>query len=116
MHYRSAVLFGSCTVVADDAKADALDRITDHLIPGRVGELRRATAKELAATQVLSLPIDEWSLKVSAKWPEDFEEDIAGDAWAGVVSRVVTFADPRPAPDLRPGIEQPESVRRLLGS
>jgi nitroimidazol reductase NimA-like FMN-containing flavoprotein (pyridoxamine 5'-phosphate oxidase superfamily) len=113
MHYRSAVLFGSCTPVPDDEKADALDRITEHLIPGRVGELRRPTSKELAATQVLALPIAEWSLKVSDKWPEDPEQDVAGDAWAGVVPIVTSYGSPRPAPDLRAGIPVPPSVHNL---
>jgi nitroimidazol reductase NimA-like FMN-containing flavoprotein (pyridoxamine 5'-phosphate oxidase superfamily) len=113
MHYRSAVLFGSCTAVPDDEKPDALDRITEHLIPGRVGELRRPTSKELAATQVLALPIAEWSLKVSDKWPEDPEQDVAGDAWAGVVPIVTSYGSPRPAPDLRAGIPVPPSVHNL---
>jgi nitroimidazol reductase NimA-like FMN-containing flavoprotein (pyridoxamine 5'-phosphate oxidase superfamily) len=113
MHYRSAVLFGSCTLVPNDEKAAALDRITDHLIPGRVAELRRPTAKELAATQVLSLPIEEWSLKIAAKWPDDSAEDIAGEAWGGVVARTVTFGPPTPAPDLRPGIAVPPSIVAL---
>jgi nitroimidazol reductase NimA-like FMN-containing flavoprotein (pyridoxamine 5'-phosphate oxidase superfamily) len=113
MRYRSAVLFGRCSVVADEDKPRALDLITEHLIPGRVAELRRPTAKELAATQVLALPIAEWSLKVSAKWPEDLDEDIAGDAWAGVVPIRTGWDAPRPAPDLRPGIPVPASVRGL---
>lgn len=113
MHYRSAVLFGSCTPVADAEKALVLDRITEHLIPGRVGELRRPSAKELAATLVLALPIAEWSVKQSAKWPEDGADDVAGPAWAGVVPRVVAFGDPLPAPDLRDGIAVPPSVQAL---
>jgi nitroimidazol reductase NimA-like FMN-containing flavoprotein (pyridoxamine 5'-phosphate oxidase superfamily) len=116
MHYRSAVIFGSCTLLADDEKAAALDRITDHLIPGRVAELRRPSAKELAATQVLALPLFEWSLKSAAKWPEDADEDIAGGAWAGVVPRTVTFGPPVSAPDLRNGIPVPMSVIALTTS
>src|SRR5690348_1256581 len=67
LHYRSAVLFGSCTPVADTATA--LDLITERLIPGRTGEIRRPKKAELAATLVLELPITEWSLKISAGWP-----------------------------------------------
>jgi len=113
MHYRSAVLFGSCVRVPDEEKEAALDLITDHLIPGRVAELRRPTWQELAATQVLALPIEEWSLKVSAAWPDDPDEDIAGDAWAGVVPIVQTYGDALPAPDLREGIPIPPSVRNI---
>src|SRR5690349_1521822 len=62
MLYRSAVLFGSCTSLGGDDKLRALDIMTDHLIPGRSSEVRASTAKELAATLVLALPIEHWSL------------------------------------------------------
>lgn len=121
MHYRSAVLFGSCARIDDRAdKLRALDLLTDALLPGRVGEVRRPTAKELAATLVLSLPIEtsptpNWSLKVSAGWPEDPADDIAGPAWAGVVPARIGYGRPRPAPDLRAGIAAPASVLALDG-
>ncbi|MBE7188371.1 pyridoxamine 5'-phosphate oxidase family protein [Jatrophihabitans endophyticus] len=113
MHYRSAVLFGTCTRLTGDEAAVALDVITDALIPGRVGELRRPTRRELEATLVLALPIDEWSLKVSDGWPDDVEDDLPGPAWAGVVPLHETVGEPRPAPDLRAGIDVPASVHGL---
>jgi nitroimidazol reductase NimA-like FMN-containing flavoprotein (pyridoxamine 5'-phosphate oxidase superfamily) len=113
LHYRSAVLFGACVQLSADDRERALDVITERLIPGRVTEVRRPTDKELAATLVVALPIDRWSLKISDGWPDDPDTDIAGPAWAGVVPRAVVFGTPRPAPDLRPGLELPESVRRL---
>jgi uncharacterized protein len=111
LHYRSAVLFGACTPVADTATA--LDLITERLIPGRTGEIRRPKKAELAATLVLELPITEWSLKISAGWPEDPDDDVAGNSWAGVVPMTNGYAAPAPAPDLRAGIGVPESVLRL---
>jgi nitroimidazol reductase NimA-like FMN-containing flavoprotein (pyridoxamine 5'-phosphate oxidase superfamily) len=114
IRYRSAVIFGRCSPVADD-KERFLDRVTDALIPGRRTELRRPTKAELAATMVLALPLEVWSLKVSAGWPEDEEEDIAGPAWAGVIPVREVYDAPLPAPDLRAGIEVPPSVRALAG-
>jgi nitroimidazol reductase NimA-like FMN-containing flavoprotein (pyridoxamine 5'-phosphate oxidase superfamily) len=111
IHYRSAVLFGTCSPLADDAKGAALDLITEALLPGRVAELRRPHAKELAATLVLQLPIEEWSLKVSAGWPDDPAEDVAGGAWGGVLPMRTSYGEPLPAPDLRAGIAVPASVR-----
>lgn len=108
MRYRSAVLFGSCSVVTD--KLAALDLVTEQLLPGRTAEVRRPTTRELDATLVLALPIAEWSLKVSAGWPDDPPEDVAGDAWAGVVPLHELRGTPLPAPDLRPGIRFPPSV------
>src|SRR3954449_1406423 len=59
IRYRSAVVFGSCTIVAED-KERFLDLVTEALIPGRGAELRRPTKAELAATLVLALPIEDW--------------------------------------------------------
>jgi nitroimidazol reductase NimA-like FMN-containing flavoprotein (pyridoxamine 5'-phosphate oxidase superfamily) len=116
LHYRSAVLFGTCTPIPATQKERALDLITEALLPGRVAEIRRPAARELSATLVLELPITEWSLKVSDGWPEDPDEDVAGDAWAGVVPLVPRYAAPRPAPDLRDGIPVPGSVRDLTAA
>jgi uncharacterized protein len=113
LHYRSAVLFGRCATVPSDDKQAALDLVTEALIPGRTAEIRRPTRRELDATLVLEFPIAEWSLKVSDGWPDDPAEDVAGDAWAGVVPLTGGYGAPRAAPDLRPGIDVPTSVREL---
>jgi hypothetical protein len=112
IRYRSAVVFGSCSRVADD-KERFLDLVTEALIPGRSAEVRRPTKAELAATLVLSLPLDDWSLKISAGWPEDEDADVAGPAWAGVVPVREVYGEPLPAPDLRDGIDVPASVLNL---
>ena len=116
--YRSAVVFGVFEQVPDADKVRYLERLTDAFIPGRTAELRASTGKELAATLPLRLPIgaDNWSLKLSGGWPEDPDEDVAGDAWAGVVPMSVNYGAPLPAPDLRPGIPVPESVLALTGA
>ncbi len=111
--YRSAVVRGTPLVLEGDEKAQALDALVERILPGRAAETRESSAKELAATLVLALPLDDWVLKVSDDWPEDAEEDLAGDAWAGVVPLSTSYGEPVPAPDLRPGIDVPESVRRL---
>lgn len=115
MHYRSAVLFGSCSVVEKSEKAAILDRVTEGLIPGRVAEVRSHSARELAATMMLRMTIDEWTFKVSDGWPEDEDADVAGPAWAGVLPIASRYTEARPAPDLRHGIAVPSSVQALLG-
>ncbi len=115
IRYRSAVVFGRCTPVTED-KERFLDLVTEALIPGRSAEVRRPTKAELAATLVLGLPLDDWSLKISAGWPEDEDDDVAGPAWAGVVPVHESYAAPLAAPDLRDGIDVPPSVRALSGS
>jgi nitroimidazol reductase NimA-like FMN-containing flavoprotein (pyridoxamine 5'-phosphate oxidase superfamily) len=117
IRYRSAVVFGHCSPLPDDKvledKERFLDLVTDALIPGRREEIRRPTKAELAATLVLALPIEDWSLKISAGWPEDTEEDVAGPAWAGVVPVRQVYDAPLTAPDLREDIAVPPSVRSL---
>lgn len=116
MRYRSAVLFGTFTTVsAGQDTLKALDALTDSLLPGRVQEVRRPSVKERAATLVLAMPIVEWSLKGSDEWPEDPPDDVAGEAWAGVVPLHFVARDPLPSPDLRPGVAVPRSVRILSG-
>jgi nitroimidazol reductase NimA-like FMN-containing flavoprotein (pyridoxamine 5'-phosphate oxidase superfamily) len=117
-HYRSAAIFGVFEQVPEADKVGLLEVLTDTFIPGRVAELRPSTRKELAATRALRLAIgdDNWSLKVSAGWPEDPEEDVAAGAWAGVVPLTVTYGAPLAAPDLLPATPLPDSVRGLTGT
>jgi hypothetical protein len=113
-HYRSAVLFGTFSQLDGDAKVAALDLVTDRLIPGRAIEVRRSTAKELAATLALALPIEQWSLKSAHEWPDDLPEDVDGPTWAGVVPMRTVYGPAIDAPDLGPGRELPASVERLV--
>lgn len=116
MRYRSAVLFGTCAPLEGDEKVAALDLVTAGLLPGRLPELRPHNRKELAATLVLRMRVDEWTYKVSTQWPEDTDEDVAIDTWAGVLPIVTTYGEPLPAPDLRAGIPLAPSVDRLRGT
>jgi uncharacterized protein len=116
LRYRSAVLFGTFTRLAGPDVPRALDLFTEHLIPGRTAEVRPNHRRELAATMVLSMPIRQWSMKISTDWPDDAPDDLAGSAWAGVIPfDARRLGDPLPAPDLRPGIPVPASVRTMTG-
>jgi nitroimidazol reductase NimA-like FMN-containing flavoprotein (pyridoxamine 5'-phosphate oxidase superfamily) len=113
--YRSAVLFGSFTPVTGTDKETALDILTDRIIPGRVAELRRPTARELAATQLLAMPIRDWSLRILDTWPDDPTDDVDGPAWAGHVRIGPPSLTVHPAPDLRPNIPTPASATAVTG-
>jgi nitroimidazol reductase NimA-like FMN-containing flavoprotein (pyridoxamine 5'-phosphate oxidase superfamily) len=114
-HFRSAVLFGSFTVIDAEAKVGYLQALTDAFIPGRVAELRDSTARELAATLALRMPIgtDNWSLKIGDGWPEDEEDDVAAGAWAGVVPIITSYGPALRAPDCPEAVPVPASVRGL---
>ena len=112
VNYRSAVVFGTATMVLDeDERWQALRIITDHLIPGRWAAARQPTRKEMAATSVLSVPLTEASVKIRTGMPKDEPEDLGLDVWAGVLPVWVTFGEPEPDPLLREEIPVPAHIR-----
>lgn len=111
LNYRSVVVLGRARLVADDGeKRRALRAIVDHVLPGRGDDSRPPSAKELLATKVLALPIDEASAKVRTGPPIDDEEDEALPFWSGVVPLTTTPGSPEP---VDPELPLPEYVRRL---
>ncbi|HEY6593435.1 MAG TPA: pyridoxamine 5'-phosphate oxidase family protein [Asanoa sp.] len=101
MQYRSAMVLGRAVPLTGADRLAALRVLTEHLMPGRWATLRDPLPRELAATVVLALPLDEWSVKVSDGPPADPESDLDAPVWAGVVPIVTSYGTPVPAPDLR---------------
>ncbi len=115
MNYRSAVIYGTARLVTDDAeRLAAIRAITQHLIPGRWENSRQPSKKELAATAVLALPLNEASVKARAGGPKDDEEDHSSDVWAGVLAVAMTVGPAMPDPDLRAGIGVPDHIAALV--
>ena len=86
VNYRSVVLFGRGRLLTDEQeKLAALEAVTEHLIPGRWKEARLPNQKELNATSVVAIQIDEASAKVRVGPPLDEEEDYTLPVWAGVL-------------------------------
>jgi uncharacterized protein len=114
MNYRSAVIYGTARLVTDETeRLNALHAITEHLIPGRWDNSRLPTRKELAATAVLALPLDEASVKARTGWPKDDEEDYELDYWAGVLPIRLTVGTAQPDPLLRQDIGVPAHIAEL---
>ncbi len=113
MNYRSVVVLGTALPVEEPGeKLAALEAFTEKLLPGRWAEARQPTRKELKATSVLWLPLDEASAKLRAGGPEDGDTpDAELDVWAGHVPLVVRALEPVPDPTLRPGIAVPPGLR-----
>jgi hypothetical protein len=110
-NYRSVVVLGTARPVdAPEERLLALRAISDHVLPGRWDDVREPNAKELKATSVLGLPIEEASAKVRTGPPGDDEEDYARDCWAGVLPLRLVAGEPIPDPRLRAGIPVPPSV------
>jgi uncharacterized protein len=112
MNYRSVVVFGTAEAITDPAeKAAALDAIVDHVVPGRMAEVRPTTDEELRATLVVRLPLDEASVKVRTGGPNDDEADLERtDLWAGIVPTQLGFGTPVPAGDVPADLAPPPSV------
>ena len=111
MNYRSVVVLGDAEAVTDTGeKWDALHAIVEHVAPGRWSEVREPSAKELAGTLVLRLPIEEASAKVRTGPPLDDEEDYALECWAGVLPLRLTPGTPVPDPRMPEGRPLPASV------
>ena len=85
LNYRSVVVTGAATPVAEAEKRDALRSLTEHVAPGRWAEAREPTAQELKATSILWLPLDESSAKIRSGGPIDEPEDEELPVWSGVV-------------------------------
>lgn len=96
-NYRSVVLYGRGEAIDEPAaKERALERIVEHIVPGRSAEARGANAQELKATRVVRFPVEECSAKVRTGPPSDDEEDMALDVWAGVLPVTLEWGPPEP--------------------
>jgi len=110
MNYRSVVILGSAKLVDDPAeKLAALRTLSEHIVRGRWDDARQPNEKELKATSVLRIPIDEYSAKVRVGPPIDDEEDYAFPTWAGVIP--LEMRSSQPIPDERCDRELPEYLR-----
>ena len=86
MNYRSVVILGKATLVDDpEEKLAALRILSEHILPGRWEDSRKPNDRELKATSVLRVPIEEFSAKVRQGPAIDDEEDYSYPTWAGVI-------------------------------
>ena len=116
MNYRSAVIFGAARLVVDpDEKLLALQAVTEHLVPGRWDHVREPTRKELAATAVIAVPLDEASVKVRTGGPKDDPEDYESGIWAGVLPAALAFGPVVPDPAMTSDLPVPEHISALAG-
>ena len=117
MNFRSAMIFGRARLVTDAAEhLSALRVIVEHIVPGQWAAARQPSRKELAATAVLAVPLEEASVKVRDEGVDDDPEDYELDVWAGVIPVLTVFGVPEADPALRPGADVPRHVRALVAS
>jgi nitroimidazol reductase NimA-like FMN-containing flavoprotein (pyridoxamine 5'-phosphate oxidase superfamily) len=110
-NYRSVMAFGTARKITDPAEKELrLRNFTEQLWPGRWDMLRPVAAKELKATTVLALDLDECSAKVRTGPPGDDEEDYALPIWAGLIPVKMQVLPPTDDPRLIPGLKPPGHI------
>ncbi len=95
-NYRSVMIFGTARPITDrDEKDRALTRLVEHIVPGRSHEARGANVRELNATGLMALPIEEFSIKARTGMPSDIDADMDLSVWAGVLPLRLTPGAPQ---------------------
>ena len=113
MNYRSVVILGKATAIVDPAeKLEALRLLSEHILPGRWEDSRAPNEREIKATTVLRLPIEEFSAKVRQGPVVDDAEDMSYPTWAGILPLPVVPGMPVADEQLDPKIEAPEYIQR----
>jgi len=109
INYRSVVVHGVAHDVTDaEEKRAALEALVDHVVPGRAADSRPANRKELAATAVIRLDLNEVSAKLRTGGVNDEPEDLSLPHWAGVVPLRKGYEVPVADGDLAPGTGLPD--------
>jgi uncharacterized protein len=112
MNYRSVVILGEAALVEEpQEKLAALRTLSEHILPGRWDDVRQPNERELKATSVLRLPIQEFSAKVRQGPPLDDAEDYSLPTWAGVLPLELKAGEPLSDPKLDPRRQLPQYVK-----
>jgi nitroimidazol reductase NimA-like FMN-containing flavoprotein (pyridoxamine 5'-phosphate oxidase superfamily) len=93
VNYRSVVVLGRTReVTAEAEKRTFLAALVERVSPGRNALVRAPNAKELAATRVIALSIDEVSAKMRTGGPVDDDDDATVPVWTGILPLALTAA------------------------
>jgi hypothetical protein len=113
MNYKAVVILGKAYEITGDSKNELLEKLSDGLLPGRTAEVRQSTSKELAATTLLAISLDEASVKVRTGMPEDDEGHGTG-VWSGVIPIRLVADEPIASDEESKTLPVPESVRAYV--
>lgn len=118
VNYRSAMIYGTPRLVTDPTeKLAGLRLLTEQATPGQWEYARRPSRKELAATSLLALSLEEASVKIRTGDPDDGDgPDAALGIWAGTLPLVTTLGDPRPDALLPAEITTPPHIAARTGT
>ncbi len=113
LNYRSVVVLGRARLVREAGdKHAALRALVDHIVPGRADDVRGPSPAELAATEVVTMPLSEASAKLRTGPPVDAAEDCRLPVWAGEIP--LRLAAGAPVPDERCGVPLPGYLQHAV--
>ena len=110
-NYRSVTIFGQPRILVGDDKNRALQDFVDKLTPGRWDSLRPMSDQEIKATTVLTMPIEEVSVKSRTGGPIDDDEDYELPIWAGIIPITQTVGEAVPDDRNLPAVDMPDHVK-----
>lgn len=97
MNYESVMVFGKARVLTAREKDQALEAITEKLVPGLWEYGRPLTAKESAATMIVELSLERFSAKSRSGDPIDEDSDLDLPIWAGILPISTQAGQPQSA-------------------
>jgi uncharacterized protein len=118
INYRSAMVYGTPRPVTDpERKLHGLRCLSEHLAPGQWDYARQPSRKELAATRLLALELDEASVKIRTGPPDDGDSpDARLGLWAGELPIAAVWGAPVPDPALPEGSRVPGHIAARTGN
>jgi nitroimidazol reductase NimA-like FMN-containing flavoprotein (pyridoxamine 5'-phosphate oxidase superfamily) len=115
-HYRSAVVFGKWETVENPAEKNAyLNEFIEQIAPSRLDSIRHSDDRELAATMLLKMTLDEASVKISSGAVNDEERDLNVQAWAGFLPYKTVVGPLIADPDLESTVITPDYSNAYSG-
>ena len=117
VNYRSVVLLGHAEEITDPAAKEAhLRTFMEGLMPGRWDGLRPVKPKELKATRLLSMAIDEASAKIRDYGPADDKADLTWPSWGGLIPIETRVGTPQPDAHVKDPALKPPRVAKFRPS
>ncbi len=115
MNYRSVVIFSEGKIIDDMAlREEIFHAFTEKMIPGRWADVRTPSESEIKKTIIIEFPINEASAKIREGLPFDGEDERDPAVWWGVIPQKTIYTEAQPHPDIKPGVELPDYLKKLI--
>ena len=115
VNYRSVVLFGKGRLIEDEGeKLEALEYFTERLIARQWEYVRKPFPKELGATAIVSIEIEEASAKIREAPPGDDGYDRDLPIWAGLLPVKQVIETPVSADYTDDSTPVPEHIKKKV--